>query len=98
MKWLIIIILILIIVGLWFIPQLTKPIITGAATSIKSFIGALGWMIFMKCKKCGSEDVNCIELNEKAAKALTKLGLNPNLHVFKKYQCNACGNIFEIRE
>ena len=44
------------------------------------------------------EDINAIELDPKAADALNKLGLDPTLHVFKQFRCNACGNIFEIRE
>ena len=47
------------------------------------------------CTKCGSDDINVVELNENVAAALDKLGLNPNLHVFKQYQCNACGQIFK---
>ena len=40
-KTLLIIILILIIIGLWFVPQLTKGWITGAVTSVKSFLGQI---------------------------------------------------------
>ncbi len=38
-KWLIIIILILIIAGLWFFPQITKSLVAGAVGTAKSITG-----------------------------------------------------------